>query len=1104
MKRKRPAEPGKKRFASRQEAAAFLISFLVLACCDVPRANCTSVDPKGDLVGIDSFQNWKKQWLEQEGYAKEDKANKNTATIKVDKRSFEIPSGQDDEQLGNSSNDYLSMMETAGSGNEYIHSAAVIQVYEDSIATLSSNDYLTMMEEASDENDQSSAAAIKVDKRSFEIPSGHDDEQTDTSSNDYLSIVETAGSGNGHMYVGVAKNNAEGDGKVDGESCTSDDECANQTCGIRSLRSAMINLSSPEGRICCPYSRYIDFGTEFGRVCAINAAYQENVAESHQEAVLDNRSYLARGDFCDTDSQCANRKCGLESAALNRLDRPRRICCPFDEYMTFGQTYGKVCLIYTIAPEAVIHEMDSVIIVSESSSKAPHTTIPTASPSKVPSSAKISDAPTGAPVVTRDVAIESLQEPSRTDQSYLDRGEACEADNQCANGKCGLDSAAASRYGPLKICCPFDEYMDFGDPFGNVCLLYYTMPSGPDAKDISSLLDSPPSQPNTSYSTRPAALDSKEKLGTVASGDDSSEWSSDLIFPVASPTVPSNVEAFFSSNAPTSKPVTPTSNASSDQLVLENEKPTEPPSQGPDLSPSAYTIVDKNSIRLSLVVGNTGDDKNSLDLGLLAKPLQDYLSRETKTKIMNSRSTMIVDAALAVTFQGVILSNFDYISIGSFSGRRQLGHYLNYDEMEIVFDCAVVLNERLIAKSTVTQRSLIENLDKYMNPVLQRANNDENLLSAVQNSANRVVSVTFPGFVAGSDGQDIMTRLGGINAFEKQAESSSDNSVGFWKVFDNNVVRGTAIATIALVGLGFIFGAYLLVKKPRTAKSSRKKIIRVEPGSKKKMGSRLTRSTEGHVRLSSGPYGKDSEVKRGSEDSSPTLNSYSEDPKTKIDIEAASRSHLEVEGNNGNENRSYHVELNNCPWGIDYATNSDNFVADSVTNTNHKGRNKVKATKSRGVGSGISWLPRTILTTVDEEEEPDEVLSEGGMSDITLEGPPRVYATSSGKQSTETDEKPLPLHARALSYMGFTDQLRESTKLSNERIQNSTAANKFNVSYASKNAKPSTKSSNEEDRNFLNRYGLPTIEEEVTKKTEGGGKSNGINWGSRGDFFMEI
>ena len=164
----------------------------------------------------------------------------------------------------------------------------------------------------------------------------------------------------------------------------------------------------------------------------------------------------------------------------------------------------------------------------------------------------------------------------------------------------------------------------------------------------------------------------------------------------------------------------------------------------------------------------------------------------------------------------------------------------------------------------------------------------------------------------------------------------------------------------------------------------------------------------------------------------------------------------------------------------------------------------MKATKSRGVGSGISWLPRTILTTVDEEEEPDEVLSEGGMSDITLEGPPRVYAASSGKQSTETDEKPLPLHARALSYMGFTDQLRESTKLSNERIQNSTAANKFNVSYASKNAKPSTKSSNEEDRNFLNRYGLPTIEEEVTKKTEGGGKSNGINWGSRGDFFMEI
>ena len=244
MKRKRPAESGKKRFASRQEAAAFLISFLVLACCDVPRANCTSVDPKGDLVGIDSFQNWKKQWLEQEGYANEDKANKNTATIKVDKRSFEIPSGQDDEQLGNSSNDYLSMMETAGSGNEYIHSAAVIQVYEDSIATLSSNDYLTMMEEASDENDQSSAAAIKVDKRSFEIPSGHDDEQVDTSSNDYLSIVETAGSGNGHMYVGVAKNNAEGDGKVDGESCTSDDECANQTCGIYMQNNVVAFLSA--------------------------------------------------------------------------------------------------------------------------------------------------------------------------------------------------------------------------------------------------------------------------------------------------------------------------------------------------------------------------------------------------------------------------------------------------------------------------------------------------------------------------------------------------------------------------------------------------------------------------------------------------------------------------------------------------------------------------------------------------------------------------------------------------------------------------------------------------------------------------------------------
>lgn len=132
------------------------------------------------------------------------------------------------------------------------------------------------------------------------------------------------------------------------------------------------------------------------------------------------RSLFSRGALCEEDNQCDNGKCGLESAVINNLQSSRRICCPSDEYVSFGLFHGNVC----------------------------------------------------------------LHDAAQNGQPYLARGEACETDSQCINSKCGSESAMTNSFvKPLRICCPFDEYLGFGQFTGDVCMMYNVV-SGAEANHI--------------------------------------------------------------------------------------------------------------------------------------------------------------------------------------------------------------------------------------------------------------------------------------------------------------------------------------------------------------------------------------------------------------------------------------------------------------------------------------------------------------------------------------------------------------------------------------------------------------------------------------------
>mmetsp|Transcript_10641 Transcript_10641/g.21519 ORF Transcript_10641/g.21519 Transcript_10641/m.21519 type:complete len:472 (-) Transcript_10641:125-1540(-) len=217
---------------------------------------------------------------------------------------------------------------------------------------------------------------------------------------------------------------------------------------------------------------------------------------------------------------------------------------------------------------------------------------------------------------------------------------------------------------------------------------------------------------------------------------------------------------------------------------------------------------------------------NSTDSGIdrVVSMIEKLLSISIKGALENVENPSDVEAALMLSFRRVVLQRQDESDEGSGIHRRMNERVDADSRQKLSLRCAAELHGELIAHSSISINSLKGGLLEYLHAVTEPTQFSSLLSSLLEeDDAKGILSAAdIDVSIADSNTNASMEPHGeersSIPAIQEANEEGrvNEDDTKFWDIFDNSAVRGVAIGTIALVGVGCVIGAYFLIRTPRS------------------------------------------------------------------------------------------------------------------------------------------------------------------------------------------------------------------------------------------------------------------------------------------------
>ncbi|CAB9514358.1 expressed unknown protein [Seminavis robusta] len=313
--------------------------------------------------------------------------------------------------------------------------------------------------------------------------------------------IGTACGSNGMCASGVCVGNVCREGQqAAGEACNDDADCVGGVCAI--LYSNLSTVGTPPDE-CCPNSiaaTRFDFdnycsGLPVGAACGSNEMCASGVCISH----ICRGSQQAAGETCDDDSDCVGGVCAILYSNVSTVGTPPVQCCPnsiaatrfdFDNYCS-GLPVGAACgsngmcasgvCISSICSggqqaegETCDDDADCVgdvcALLYSTTGEADQKECCTDGVGTIRYDFKdyCSGLPGGAPCGTNGMCSSGSCIMNSCSDGQQPAGEACDDDDDCLGGACGIMYAIQSTETPAYECCP-DNTVTVRYNFENYC-----------------------------------------------------------------------------------------------------------------------------------------------------------------------------------------------------------------------------------------------------------------------------------------------------------------------------------------------------------------------------------------------------------------------------------------------------------------------------------------------------------------------------------------------------------------------------------------------------------------------------------------------------------